>query len=105
MIIIVSGTKGIKCQVSDFSLVVDSEKGSKADVVLRTTTLAPIPEFSYSLGGAFSEIIGAGEYEIAGTKVTGIQLHVESTAKEIKTIYVVSMDEIRLCFLGNLRLI
>ncbi len=97
MIITVSGTKGIKCQVSDFSLVVDPEKGSKADVVLKTKTEAPIPE------NEGSEIVGAGEYEISGTKVIGIQLDRESTAKEIRTIYIVSMDEIRLCFLGDLR--
>ena len=101
MIITVSPTKGIKCQVSDFSLVVDPEKGSKADIVLRTRTETPIPDF-YSAGTP-SEIIGAGEYEIAGTKVLGIQLSQESTAKEVRTIYVVSMDEIRLCFLGDLR--
>lgn len=97
MIITVSGTKGIKCQVSDFSLVVDPEKGSKADVVLKTRTEAPIAE------NEGSEIIGAGEYEVGGTKIIGIQIDKESTAKEIRTIYTVSMDEIRLCFLGDLK--
>ena len=95
MIITVSANKGIKCQVSDFSLVVDPEKGSKADVVLRTITEAPVPE------GEYSEIVGAGEYEISGTKVNGVQLGKESSAKQIRTAYVANMDEIRLCFLGS----
>lgn len=102
MIITASANKGIKCQVSDFSLVVDSDQGgkqsSKADIVLKTSTEAPMPEGAGEAGG---EIIGAGEYEIGGTKVIGIQLPKESTPKEIRTAYSVSMDEIKLCFLGN----
>lgn len=100
MIITVSGAKGIKCQVSDFSLVVDPEKGSKADIVLRTKIEAPIADFNANSSG---EIVGAGEYEISGTRVTGIQLGKESDNKEIRTAYVVKMDEINLAFLGDLK--
>lgn len=100
MIITVSGSKGIKCQVSDFSLVVDPDKGSKADIVLRTKTEAPIVEFNSVIN---SEIAGAGEYEISGVRVTGIQLSKESSNKEIRTAYKVKMDEINLCFLGDLK--
>lgn len=104
MIITVSGSKGIKCQVSDFSLVVDPDQGgkqgSKADIVLRTRTEAPIVDFN---SNASSEIVGAGEYEISGTRVTGIQIPKESNNKEIRTAYIVKMDEINLAFLGDLK--
>lgn len=97
MVITASADKGIRCQVSDFVLAVDPEKNVSATVILRTKTEAPIAE------SAFPEnvIAGAGEYEISGVKTLGFQLQKESSAKEIRTAYAVSMDEIRMCFLGN----
>lgn len=95
MIITNSPNKGIKCQVSDFSLVVDPEKNASANLILRTETAVPIEE------GKYSEIIGAGEYETDGTRIIGINLDKESDSKKIRTAYVITFDEINLCFLGN----
>lgn len=98
MIITVDGAKGIRCQVSDLQLAVDPEKGARAGsslLVLRTALEAPIESMDNA------EIIGAGEYEIGGIKINGIQLDKESTPKKIRTAYLVNMDEIRLGFLGE----
>ncbi len=98
MIITVSGNKGVRCQVSDSVLAVDPEKGARAGsdiLVLRTSKETPIEAMDTA------EIIGAGEYEISGIKVNGVQLDKESNAKKIRTAYLVVMDEIKLAFLGD----
>ena len=98
MIITLGGGKGVRCQVSDLQLAVDPEKGARAGsnlLVLRTAIEAPIKAMEDG------EIIGAGEYEIGGIKVNGVQLDKESNAKKIRTAYLVNMDEIKMAFLGD----
>ena len=99
MIITVSETNGIRCQVSDLVLTVDADKTS-GNLSLKTSLNSPIPtlnEFPDNL------IAGAGEYEVDGIKVKGHEVLSESTEKELKTIYEVVFDEIKLCFLGGLK--
>ncbi|MBZ1348991.1 MAG: MBL fold metallo-hydrolase [Candidatus Liptonbacteria bacterium] len=89
-----------KIETPNFNLVVDPDtsikgKQIKADLVLKT--LMPLPVKITSS----NEIIGSGEYEVSGIKIQGIALPVEKNADALKTIYLVMIDEIRLCFLGD----
>ncbi|OGY58929.1 MAG: hypothetical protein A3E61_01550 [Candidatus Colwellbacteria bacterium RIFCSPHIGHO2_12_FULL_43_12] len=47
-------------------------------------------------------IQGPGEYEVAGIKIKGVNLGGESNHKYIRTMYLVEMDELNLCFLGEM---
>ena len=96
MIITASETKGIKCQVGDLSLLVDPEKNSSADVILRSFYKLPFEQVPQNV------VIGPGEYEIAGIHIKGIELRTESGKDKIHTAYTAKMDDIRLCFLGTL---
>jgi len=99
MIITVSENKGIRCQVSDLVLTVDADKIS-GNLSLKTALNLPIAPLNESPDNL---IAGAGEYEIDGIKVKGHEVVGESTEKELKTIYEVAFDEIKLCFLGGLK--
>ncbi|MDP2650840.1 MAG: MBL fold metallo-hydrolase [bacterium] len=98
---------GIKCQVGDFVMIVetsaDSDSGAKAgrpqraDLILRTKTNLPI-EFPLP-----PEIVaGAGEYEISGVRVKGISLDGETNGQLLRTVYSAELEGIRLSFLGEL---
>ncbi len=99
MIITVSENKGIRCQVSDLVLTVDADKAS-GNLSLKTSLSAPIASINELPDNV---IAGAGEYEVDGIKVKGHEVVSESTEKELKTIYEVVFDEIKLCFLGGLK--
>ncbi|HUY69892.1 MAG TPA: MBL fold metallo-hydrolase [Candidatus Tyrphobacter sp.] len=86
---------GLKCQVSDFSLLVDAPAGSRGEVSLRTKTDWPFKESE--------EIKTAGEYEIGGLRVTGFNLENESDPKSLRNVFLANFDEIKLCFLGELK--
>ncbi|OGY60393.1 MAG: hypothetical protein A3B23_01795 [Candidatus Colwellbacteria bacterium RIFCSPLOWO2_01_FULL_48_10] len=96
MVITVSETKGIKCQVGDLSLLVDPDKVGSADAVLYTAAKVPFETVPQNV------VIGPGEYEISGIRVIGAGLERESDAKRIRTAYTAIVDGIRLCFLGLL---
>lgn len=106
---------GVKCQVGDFVMLVDmpseaflpavasAKAGAKAsrppraNLILRTRTKLPI-EFPLS-----PEIIaGAGEYEISGVRVRGINLGKETGSQNLRTVYSAELEGIRLAFLGEL---
>ncbi|MBI2013433.1 MAG: MBL fold metallo-hydrolase [Candidatus Colwellbacteria bacterium] len=97
MVITIQGERQIKCQLSDFSLYVDSAREGSGDVSIKTATELPIKNAPGSI------IQGPGEYEMAGVKIRGISLPKESTAKFLRTAYIAHMDEINLCFLGELK--
>jgi len=47
------------------------------------------------------EIIqGPGEYEVSGVKIRGVNLEKESDKKNLRTMYLVQMDDLNLCILG-----
>ncbi len=97
MVITYPGEGGFRLQNGDFSLLVDPPTGQfKANIVLKTLTPANLGEVSPQ------EIIFPGEYEINGVEVLGMSLDSESTDKFLKTIYLVSWDEVRFAFLGHI---
>ena len=98
---------GIKCQVGDFVMIVETSADSdseakagrpqRADLILRTKTNLPI-EFPLP-----PEIVaGAGEYEISGVRVKGISLDGETNGQLLRTVYSAELEGIRLSFLGEL---
>ncbi|MDD5711072.1 MAG: MBL fold metallo-hydrolase [Candidatus Colwellbacteria bacterium] len=95
MVISLLGPSGAKCQVADFSLLVDPPAKKKGSLVLQTET--KIDEIGFAEEG---RIWGAGEYEVAGVKVRGVD--VGSDKKILRTAYAVYFDNIRLGFLNSL---
>lgn len=97
MVITVSESKGIKCQVGNTSILVDPDKiGSSADLVLKTsqdTKFEFVPQ---------NVVIGPGEYEINGIRVIGINLSSESSDMQIRTSYSAKMEGMNLGFLGTI---
>ncbi|MBI2592837.1 MAG: MBL fold metallo-hydrolase [Candidatus Colwellbacteria bacterium] len=106
MVISLLKSGGVKCQASGFSLMVDpvlsggetaSPEEGRGKLALRTEAPGGM-DFPAS-GGV---IAIPGEYEVSGVIVRGIPLPEESSADKLRTIYLVDMDGIRLCFLGPL---
>ncbi|HEY4496594.1 MAG TPA: MBL fold metallo-hydrolase [Candidatus Paceibacterota bacterium] len=95
MIINVSEKKGIKCQIGDLAVLVDPEKKASSTVVLFTKTNWPA---EWTEGDIIN---GQGEYEASGVRIKGILLEKESSSKLMKTAYIVVMDDIKMCFLGE----
>ncbi|MCL5006584.1 MAG: MBL fold metallo-hydrolase [Patescibacteria group bacterium] len=87
---------GLKCQVSDFSILVNPPASARGDITLHTASNLPLTS------GADETINTAGEYEIGGVRLRGVQVGRESSDKQIKVVYSVELDEIRLAFLGGL---
>ena len=123
MVITYQGQGGFRLQNGDFSLLVDPPSNQfKANIVLKTLTPVSLGEVSPQ------EIVFPGEYEISGVEVLGVPLSSESirstssglpsspepqaegtlsqvevsTDKFLKTIYLVSWDEVELAFLGHI---
>jgi len=95
------GGGSYKIQSSDIDVLVDPASGNannrlKGNLILKTQVSLPldiqnIPE---------QEIITAGEYEIKGIKIKGIQI--SSDGKTLKTAYRIVIDDISLGFLGDI---
>ena len=120
MVIIFYGEGCFKLQSGDFVILtdpIDSKTGLtpprfKADIILKTLTPIPIDNQlinpvrnSISNGANQSTnqlIFGPGEYNIKNINVTGFLLTKESSEKFFKTIYLLEMEGIKLCFLGHL---
>ena len=78
------------------SLLVNSVNNRlKADVYLKTLTLA-------NGDPAGEEIAFPGEYEIKDIEIQGWPLAKESTEKFVKTIYLVTWEEMKFLFLGHI---
>ncbi len=120
MTITYHGEGCFRIQTGDFSLVVDpTSERFKADITLRT--LASSSE-DPMLHRDPHELTSAGEYEINNVRINGFQVPNQTRdnpssapdsanassgkkateGKEIKTIYVVEWEEMRLGFLGHL---
>src|SRR3989344_1367970 len=97
MVITYQGGGSFRIQSGNLSIVVDPQNDrQKPDVLLKTA--APYPAENPGVG----EIIGPGEYEIAGIGIRGIQVAAESKADLIKTIYRVALEDISLGFMGEI---
>jgi len=103
MILTYHGDNFFRAQNSSFFLVSDpTSDRMKPNIILKTIVN---PEKIGNLEGASSAQIidSAGEYDIAGVEIKGIQIISESTDKFSKFIYVVkNFENFRLCFLGHL---
>lgn len=98
MVITYFGGGSFRIQSGEISLLVDSENNRlKADISLKTnaSTNSLISEEK-------SEISFPGEYEIKDIEVKGIPVPEESTEKLIKTVYLVTWEEIKIALLGNI---
>ncbi len=96
MVISLLGPSGIRCQVADFSLLVDPPTKKKGGLTLYTETKIQ----SEALSGE-GEIDGPGEFEISGVKVRGVSLK-SNDKNRLKTAYVARLDGMRLGFLNGL---
>jgi L-ascorbate metabolism protein UlaG (beta-lactamase superfamily) len=83
-------------QSGEVSLLTNPTSGRlKADIVLRTlvpTNVVPPAD----------EIVFPGEYEVKGIEVRGFGVEAESTEKFVKTVYLVTWEELRFVFLGHI---
>ncbi|MEY4731839.1 MAG: hypothetical protein RL681_785 [Candidatus Parcubacteria bacterium] len=95
MIITYFGNGCFRLQSGEVSLLTNPANNRlKADVVLRTI-VAPnalaLPE----------EIVFPGEYEVKDIEVRGWPIAKESTDKYLKTVYLVTWEDMRFVFLGH----
>ncbi|MBI2595082.1 MAG: MBL fold metallo-hydrolase [Candidatus Colwellbacteria bacterium] len=95
---------GVKCQVGDFVMLVDpavalatAGKPAKGNLILYTEASLPL---NFPLPPEV--VAGAGEYEISGVRVKGINLDKETRGRLLRTVYSAELEGIRLAFLGEL---
>jgi len=75
----------------------------KFDVLLKTLVSNEEIEAGFLNGASDGfKIIGPGEYDIKDVIISGYGLANESTDKFIKTIYLVEIEGIKMCFLGHI---
>lgn len=97
MVITLLGQGTIRIQSGNYSIVVDPENERvKPDVLLRTETPHPLAT------PGNNEVSGAGEYEISGISIRGVQLPKESKTDAVKTAYRVVAEDIALGFMGGI---
>ena len=97
MVIHYFGDGCFRLQNGDVSLLVNPASNRlKADVTLKTLTMTnvatPLPD----------EISFPGEYEVKDIEIQGWPVTNESTDKFLKTVFLVTWDEMRFLFLGHL---
>jgi len=97
MILTYFGDGCFRFQSGERTLLVDPTNNRlKADLTLRT--LVPT-----SVGAAIAgEIVYPGEYESEGMEITGLGVQEESTAKFLKTVYLVRWEDMSFGFLGHI---
>ena len=94
---IVCEARSSAVEAGEFKLAIDPTTiDGKATLILKTKTQLPIAESPMEI------IQGPGEYEVAGVKIKGVDLAGESNHKYLRTMYLVEMDELHLCFLGEI---
>ncbi len=85
-----------RLQSGELSLLVNPQNNRlKGDVVLKTLSLASEPVLA-------DEVAFPGEYEMKGIQIQGWPLENESSPKILKTIYMVTWEEMHFLFLGHL---
>lgn len=115
MVISFYGENSFKIQSGEFTLLtdpVDSSSGLtpprfKYDILLKTlTAFPPVETPSTGSGQGAPEqgvaIYGPGEYNVEDATIFGYLSENEITDKILKTVYVVTIEDIKLCFLGHL---
>jgi len=115
MIITYYGENSFKIQSGEFTILTDPVDASsgltpprfKYDILLKTLTAFPpheqAVEQSPSTGSGQSiSIYGPGEYNVEDATIFGYLSENEVTDKILKTVYVVTLEDIKLCFLGHL---
>ena len=115
MVISYYGENSFKIQSGDFTILTDPVDASsglthprfKYDILLKTLVPFPPNEASPEQGpstssGQVVSIYGPGEYNIQDTTIFGYLSENEVTDKILKTVYLVTLEDIRLCFLGHL---
>ncbi len=73
----------------------------KSDIIIKTLTALPFINQPTPQEPS-QQIIGPGEYNIKDADIIGFGLIEESAEKFIKTIYLVKIEDIKLCFLGHI---
>lgn len=107
MIITYYGENSFKIQSGEFTILTDPVDASsgltpprfKYDILLKTLAAFPPQETAPEQGVA---IYGPGEYNIEDATIFGYLSENEVTDKILKTVYVVTVEDIKLCFLGHL---
>ena len=95
MVVNYFGNGCFRLQSGDTSLVVNPTSNRfKADAVLRTLMLVGEPVLP-------DEIAFPGEYEVKGIEIQGWPLKEESTAKIVKSIFMVTWEDTKFLFLGH----
>lgn len=115
MVISYYGENSFKIQSGEFTILtdpVDTSSGLtpprfKYDILLKTLTAFPPQETAPDQGpsagsGQAIAIYGPGEYNVDDTTIFGYLSENEVTDKILKTVYLVTLEDIRLCFLGHL---
>src|SRR3989338_5848317 len=96
MVITSRGEGCFKIQSGSVSLAVDApDNRLKPDIALFTHALLPL---AYNHARP-QDIIGPGEYDIAGVEIEGFPA--VASGKTLETVYRVTMEEMTLVFLGN----
>lgn len=96
MIVQYLGNGSFRLQSGDTSLVVNPANNRfKADATLRTLMLTGEPVLP-------DEISFPGEYEVKGIEVQGWPLKDESSAKVVKSVFLVTWEETKFLFLGHI---
>ena len=99
MIITYSKPGYFRLQSGSVSIDIDPISGrTKADVVLRTS----LDKGDESALHVPAEVACAGEYEIKDIEIRGFQEVNESTAGRVRTIYLVSWEDLKFAILGEL---
>ena len=115
MIITYYGENSFKIQSGEFTLLTDPVDASsgltpprfKYDILLKTLVAFPPVETPADQGSAASpgqniSIYGPGEYNIGDATIFGYLSEQETTDKMLKTVYIATVEDIKLCFLGHL---
>ncbi len=97
MVIRVAPSGSVSCEISDFRIVVDPAPRERGGLTLKTSV-----DVSAINGESPETMTHAGEYEVSGIKVTGLDVEGESNGKTLKTTYIINADEIRMCFLPEI---
>jgi len=109
MIISFYGEGCFKIQSGEKNILTDPPMASsgltaprfKTDIILKTLT--PFPISDQPISQSDSQLIyGPGEYNVNNIKISGIKLAKESSKDFFKTIYLVEMESVKLCFLGHI---